>query len=275
MSFLPRQAPVSTASSSESLPIYMGKRKLVPAALHKELSEYTSLLRALQTNDTLDLASQLTKPRPKASTSQQSTPGFDLDDGRDQPVPSTVASRDITPSALSTKSRTSLKRSSSGKVVKEKDNWTRWPLLVEDIHAPEFSFQDEVKMLALHTLKKQEPIDSMDGPSEEQDEDAILPQPFLEAMTFECSTHLSRILSALAAHIPPVEKSMQNRIKPMNWEGVLDIVAVSGLVDSKFVFDPCSYVLNCLIILASCNRIVQDVQRRMELLYGPAANNCQ
>ena len=47
-----------------------GKRARVPAALHNELTEYSSLLRALRTSNTLDLASQLTTFASVASASQ-------------------------------------------------------------------------------------------------------------------------------------------------------------------------------------------------------------
>ncbi|GAW09555.1 hypothetical protein LENED_011718 [Lentinula edodes] len=37
------------------------QRKRIPAALHSELTEYSSLLRSLRTNDNLDVTSQLTR----------------------------------------------------------------------------------------------------------------------------------------------------------------------------------------------------------------------
>ena len=57
----------------------MGKRPKVPAALHSELSEYSSLLRALRTSDTLDLATQLTVPAPTLVSSHDADD--EADDG--------------------------------------------------------------------------------------------------------------------------------------------------------------------------------------------------
>lgn len=193
----------------------MGKRKAVPEALHQELSEYTSLLRALRTTDTLDLASQLTKP------------------------PDSLASNP-------------LKGKGKGKsrAKQDQDNWTRWPLLKGDFAAPEFTFEDEVKALAAEALLNEQrehwPTPPLNAEEEEEAEE--LPKSSLEALTLASSTHLTHILGALAVHIPPTEKSMQNRIKPIGWRGVLDILAVSGFADPKSV----SYLSICRIESCIC-----------------------
>ena len=203
-------------------------RKAVPAALHTEISEYVSLLRALRTSGTLDLSSQLTK-------AHQSAPKDAEDDAEGRVSLNRSDSRDITPS------HTPLSKSSAGHSTGKsgvKDNWTRWPLLEGDVHVPEFGLHDEIKMIASEALKLQfQPDSDVNNLSEDDnDEEKRLPQSFLDSLTLASSTHLSRLLSALAAHIPLTEKSMQNRILPIGWESVLDIVAVSGLVDPKSVF---------------------------------------
>ncbi|KIM92259.1 hypothetical protein PILCRDRAFT_333 [Piloderma croceum F 1598] len=229
----------------------MGKsRKSVPAALHSELSEYALLLRALRTSDTLDLTSQLTKALPQPSTFYERVNGADGDDGEEGIRPTVSASREDTPSAPSASKLKGSSRRSSSRKSKDKDNWTRWPLLEGYVHAPEFGFQDEIEMIASEALKLQQSQEDPDGDDHLPEEDYIesrLPQSLLDSLTLASSTHLSQILAALAAHVPLAEKSMQNRIKPIGWEGVLDIVAVSGLVDPK---------------------IVEVVQHRMERLYG-------
>ena len=65
----------------------MAKRRWIPAALHAELTEYSSLLRALRTSDTLDLASHLIQP-PPSFISQASLAGdvsVTDDDADDEP----------------------------------------------------------------------------------------------------------------------------------------------------------------------------------------------
>lgn len=191
----------------------MGKRKGIPAALHSDLSEYSSLLRALRTSETLDLASQLTKPLPQAVVSR-----LEVGEYVNPPGPST----------------STVPQGKEGrKNAIEKDNWTRWPLLVGDIHPPEFGFQDEIQTLAIQALESQR----LDDSDEERDNDISLPQSLLEALTLTTSTYLGQVLAALAANIPPIEKSMQNRLSPITWEGVLEMIGASGLMDSVFVFD--------------------------------------
>jgi hypothetical protein len=216
----------------------MGKRKKVPAALYTELSEYSSLIRALRTVDTLDLTSQLTRAQPAASPSQDTHESDESESEENDEAPSNPStSRGASSNAVSDKAKRS-KAGDSGK-AKAKDNWTRWPLLTRDLHTLQFDFRDEIKTLALQVLRSQQLEQHSDGdeaPLDEDDEDTILPPTLLDSLTLASSTHLSQVLSALAAHIPLTEKSMQNRINPIGWEGVLDIVAVSGLVDPKSVF---------------------------------------
>lgn len=211
----------------------MGRsRKTVPTALHTELSEYASLLRALRTSDTLDLSSQLTKAQPRTSTFAHED---DIGNAGDGIIP---ASRDITPNVISASKS---KGSPATQGASKKTNWTRWPLLEGDVHTPEFGFEDEIATIASEVLKlqRQADMEGDNGPPKDDDEGAYLPQSFLDSLTLASSTHLSQILSMLAAHIPLAETSMQNRIKPIGWEDVLDIVAVSGLVHPKSVFDQC------------------------------------
>ena len=47
-------------------------RPTVPAKLHAEISEYASLLRALETTDALDVAARLTEPQPARATRSRS-----------------------------------------------------------------------------------------------------------------------------------------------------------------------------------------------------------
>lgn len=193
----------------------MGRRKAVPAELHHELSEYTSLLRALRTTDTLDLASQLTKSAGPPRTSPVCNPTA-------QPTNKSKAKE------------------------KEKENWTRWPLLLGDFAAPEFTFEDEVRALAAEALliqrkyeeAPQEDTDlpqtqSLSQTSEQEEEEEAggdpedLPESHFSALTLATSTHLTQILAALASHIPHAEKSMQNRLKPLGWQSVLEIMAAT------------------------------------------------
>lgn len=257
----------------------MGKRTKVPAALHFELSEYASLLRALRTSNTLDLASQLTLAPTvsPASTHQDEHVQPVLDDEGESELPLTETTTDLhTPvegsvedeDAAVRRLRHRAKNTSKAKSKTPRDNWTRWPLLAGDVHVPEWSLEDEVRLLATQCLKTQlsatspplsgapgpdtegpsgetlaeapseygsaspvpvNPIHAEVGPDEEDAVDSLLPSPVIGALTASSGLFLSQLLALLAAYVPPGEKSMQNRMRPINWESVLDIVAVNGL----------------------------------------------
>lgn len=271
----------------------MGRRPKVPAALHSELSEYASLLRALRTSDTLDLASQLAATASAPATAPASVhDGVRIsDDEGESERPATESVADLREldersiddddvSARRPKRKAKHKAKAKAKAPKaSRDNWTRWPLLAGDVYVPEWSLEDEVRLLATQALKAQlredeepslptnEPADpaidtsTTDAPpagdigpvaasesgtanpaaeeslvDDSDDDEAVeelLPPHVLSSLTASSGRFLSQVLALLAAYVPPSEKSMQNRVHPITWESIVDIVAVNGLVDEK------------------------------------------
>lgn len=262
----------------------MGKRPKVPAALHSELSEYSSLLRALRTSNTLDLASQLTSsvpPTAPASTYEDDVAtDVSLDDEGESERPLTETATDSQDRAersqhsddpITHDLRRKAKR--KAKTTKApKDRWTRWPLLAGDVYVPEWSLEDEVRSIAAQALEAQlqdgsslstipaispaqaedeplgsnepetstpaqPPVDTQLPPDsvsdEDEDPESMLAPEILNGLTSSTARFLSQLLALLAAYVPPGEKSMQNRVRPVNWESVLDIAAVGGLVDQE------------------------------------------
>lgn len=269
------------------------KTKLIPIALHTELSEYTSLLRALRTNDILDVASQLARPYAGSSTrastvtardsslAPRSTDFADVElSDEDVGSSARVAERNMDdgesekPDSGSEyemggegKAKAKKRSSRSKKKKMERDEWTRWPLMVGDVHIPEWGFADEVLFLArqsiafrrsissehaydqpvdplepghdLHAMEgEQEPTEDVDDIDSES-EDELQPDVAhtLEALS---STHLTQVLSAVASHIPASSKSLQSRFMPLTWQHVLNIVSVEGIVDPQYVL---SYII--------------------------------
>jgi hypothetical protein len=221
-------------------------RKYVPAALRAEVSEYSSLLRALQTNNALDLVSRLTK-RPRVEVeSAVSTNDGDSDGDEDLDVPPSTNSSGSEVEWADKGARASRKRkrgdAPQGRV---RDKWTRWPLLASDVHVPEWGIEDEIKVLATHIMKahhrSQDPApqpthdDELDGQNVDDIEDEILESSCLDALTLGSSAMLSQILALLVAYVPLSEKSMQNRIVPIDSESVLNIVKAHDLFDEKSV----------------------------------------
>ena len=181
-----------------------GKRKAVPTALRSELEEYSFLLRALRTSDTLDLSSQLIR----AARSSQTPEGDD--DACGLPLAQTAEA------------------SGSNQISrKPKDNWTRWPLLIQDVPIPEWTLQDEVERLANRLLQ---PPNSPDEETEEYIDSASV-----KHLTLQTTEYLSHLFALIATHVPMVEGGMQNRLRPLNWENILAIVGTSGLVDPTCV----------------------------------------
>ncbi|KAH6910778.1 hypothetical protein BKA70DRAFT_1147044 [Coprinopsis sp. MPI-PUGE-AT-0042] len=168
--------------------------KKIPKQLHAELSEYTTLLRALKTRDLLDLSAQLQAPELTRRAE------WEPKDSSDQPRPLTY----------------------------KKEIWTRWPLDPKDIYVPIWEMQDEVAVVSRCVLKQQRASDSEREDDAEldsdDDDDPDLP-PYTYHITNLLNSFLDHIFATLALHTPPRPRSMLNRIAPLNWEFVLNTLA--------------------------------------------------
>jgi len=121
-------------------------------------------------------------------------------------------------------------------------NWTRWPLVPEDVHLPEWGFEDEVYSLAKHVLLSDVSyLNSRDTNSDdsnaliEDQAEVLLPPSSLRALADVSSSHLERILSALASYSLSAEESTHDRSHPLGWESVLNVVGAAGLVDGDII----------------------------------------
>jgi hypothetical protein len=231
----------------------MGKsRKLVPVALYSEVAEYTSLLRSLKTNNTLDISYRLAKPHTPSSALFIEPQSSNEREPEQSLTESAADALSLHPSADSSKQVAG--SSASETPAKTRDTWTRWPLLAGDVHMPEWSFEEEVHLVAKQCLASltvpHDPLvargaDARSDPGgvfdhspdqdNEIDDDDMLSPSTLRILADQCSLHLGQILSCLAAHVPLAGKSMQNRLQPVGWEDVLGIMSVSGLVGEQSV----------------------------------------
>ena len=215
-------------------------RQYIPTTLHSELTEYSTLLRALRTNSILDVSHHLTQ-HGKAD-------GYSSDDSDQESDESSSASDEPA---------TGEKRKRRDEPARKRDKWTRWPLLLNDLHKPTWSFQDEIAIIASQALKlvqpppfSQEESRSEDDSSCESDEmsstqddqrneldlDGDDPdhQSYFNYIAMSASAFLSDILMLLSSNIPPRPPSMQNRIEPVDWRSILEIVSV--VADEEYVF---------------------------------------
>ncbi|KAF4608004.1 hypothetical protein EYR40_000345 [Pleurotus pulmonarius] len=210
----------------------MGKRKQIPTELHSELSEYSSLLRALRTSHTLDLSSQLTQRQsssPSGSTSQEDLEELIvLDDAErsEDDLREEADAHTFEAMAADTSYRDARSSGSQTMGKKKSDTWTRWPLLAGDVLVPEWGFEDEIKLFALHVLRSHY---DQDAASDEDDwDEEFESSAWASSLAQVSSLHLSRILALLATHTPIGIKSMQNRINPVGWEMVINALGAYG-----------------------------------------------
>ncbi|KAF4603194.1 hypothetical protein EYR38_003604 [Pleurotus pulmonarius] len=210
----------------------MGKRKQIPTELHSELSEYSSLLRALRTSHTLDLSSQLTQRQsssPSGSTSQEDLDELIvLDDAErsEDDLREEADAHTFEAMAADTSYRDARSSGSQTTGKKKSDTWTRWPLLAGDVLVPEWGFEDEIKLFALHVLRSHY---DQDAASDEDDwDEEFESSAWASSLAQVSSLHLSRILALLATHTPIGNKSMQNRINPVGWEMVINALGAYG-----------------------------------------------
>lgn len=107
-------------------------------------------------------------------------------------------------------------------------SWSRWPLLLHHIPIPEWSLEDEVAVIASTVIKSQDD-DDPDHPS------------YIPYLTSSIASLLSTIFSLLAKHTPARPASMQNRIEPLNWRSVIDVIVtcdISEYSNPKYVLSP-------------------------------------
>ncbi|KAF9045343.1 hypothetical protein BJ165DRAFT_1528223 [Panaeolus papilionaceus] len=247
------------------------KKRRVSATLHSELTEYTSLLRALRTNDALDVTKHLTN-----------APSFARLDDPDAINISSSSSPMAGPSDLNHannfdfadesdngSSRKGKSRENSMPARNRRDHWTRWPLLLNDVLPPKWTLDDEIAVIASQTLKRRPspqfpvPCESLDGQHtgdepeivhardlELDEDDPDLPF-FVPFLTTTIANYLVTLLSLLNAHTPARPASMQNRIEPLDWRAVIDVIVCSGIQE------------------CSNPKIVENVIKRLEAIYGP------
>lgn len=129
-----------------------------------------------------------------------------------------------------------------------RDNWTRWPLPVNDVLKPEWSLDDEVGFIVSQLMKTRPPrpdfpvsVAQIGDPHETGDLHAYAPRilefdpedpdnPFyVPYITSVVSEYLSWLLALLASHMPARAAAMQNRIEPLNWRAVIDVVVSCGV----------------------------------------------
>lgn len=213
----------------------MGRRQLVPTALREELTEYSSLLRALRTADTLDLSYRLTRSQEPSSSEQD-------DDAQSR------ASSTSTNGRGSRKRKRSSSSSEETPLWRKRDHWTRWPIPAKDVPPPDWSLQEELGSIVKQALMSIERESDDDGIAKwDEDTDAEIDNDVdkEEAYVQDLATRLTPVIedlheslfALLCAHTIARPDGMQNRIEPFDWRDLVNILgspAAAHLVDEKY-----------------------------------------
>ncbi|KAH9474865.1 hypothetical protein JR316_0013333 [Psilocybe cubensis] len=248
-----------------------GTSRKVPAALHHELSEYASLLRALRVRDMMDLTKHILKPNPFLTDAETNPSGASHAGPSDLNHPFNAQTQ---PKSAKAKGKQKAESSPDKPKQIRRDHWTRWPLLLEDVPPPEWNLSDEVAVIASQVLKARPPLafpcpisssDVDDLMAEEDEDDRVVkvremdvdsddPDPpfYIPYLTSIMAKFLSTIFRILASHTPRRPASMQNRIEPLGWRSVIDVVVSCGIPEFA---NP---------------KVVENVIKRIERLVGPS-----
>ncbi|KAF9011893.1 hypothetical protein BDQ17DRAFT_1420297 [Cyathus striatus] len=242
----------------------MSKRRVVPAGLRSELDQYSSLLRALRTRSTRNVTAQLSKPPPRFFTGTALHRSIDGDDDHSDdseysavddpdlrephlpPQPPQPALNDAPgagPSDLNhpSNSQSSVpvagqkrKRTNKSTTRSGRDLWTRWPLPINDVEVPEFTLEEELVALAKDSLKRNPPP-LPDITYQPGGRSTSYGTPFIRNSYVTDSdsdehrfSFLSSIFALLSAHTQPGSASTRNRVQPMDWKSILDILSIFG-----------------------------------------------
>jgi hypothetical protein len=230
-------------------------RQNVPAALHSELSEYASLLRAIRANSTLDLVPQLNSENVSwtagrynydVATGEEDQQVDDLNSSEEPEEGSSGHGKEKEAESQKLKRTRKRKRDDDGQ-------WTRWPLLLEHCPKPEWTFEEEISAISERCLRAQAQATtpsrphSAPGSSTQSDHDDHsssehigteqniqefnLPPAFLKGLTVNMATKLSNLFSLLAQHRLDATWTKHSRAAPMGWRDIIDIAGANRIFD--------------------------------------------
>ncbi|KAJ3526315.1 hypothetical protein NMY22_g10210 [Coprinellus aureogranulatus] len=186
-----------------------------------EFSEYASLVRSIRVQNTTDLASKLLDNDSSSS---------DDEDNQTEVVES------------------SSKGSSSPPKKVKLDS--RWPLEPSQVVIPRWDLRDEVLAIARAAAPRNPEAEEEASLEEEEELENDILQPIPDIV----QDLLVSVMNLLAVHIPPVTDTFQNRMRPVGWEHVLNVLSASlhGREQGLLTAD-----------------VIKATRTRLEQLYGP------
>ncbi|KAJ3504164.1 hypothetical protein NMY22_g18012 [Coprinellus aureogranulatus] len=188
-----------------------------------EFSEYASLVRSIRVQNTTDLASKLLD-------NDSSSSDDDEDDNETEVVESSTKGSSSPPKKVKLDSR--------------------WPLEPSQVVIPRWDLRDEVLAIARAAAPRNPDVE--EEPSLEEEEE--LENDILHPIPDIVQDLLVSVMNLLAVHIPPVTDTLQNRMRPVGWEHVLNVLSASlhGREQGLLTAD-----------------VIKSTRTRLEQLYGP------
>lgn len=215
-----------------------GKARRVAPELHSELTEYSALLRALRTSNTMDLTTQLSRHYQENGADYYHEEPFSQNASDEEGSDSLRPTSPIAGPSTSPPPSGALKRKSSAspppipisdkKRQKLKVALTKWPLLLEDVSKPEWTLQEEISVMM---SKIQQDDDDDDADSD----DDVDKEEYLPHFALATSSFLDSILAVIASYTQSRADSLQNRLNPIDWKYVLQVVGSENMMDPTCV----------------------------------------
>jgi hypothetical protein len=195
-----------------------------------ELQEYSSLLRALKYSGAIDvdplvLGPPVDLPEPGYEDEDDDDVEAVRGDSKDEPDftsgPCGLEQYEEKPgpkgSSLTSLAQTALD-------LQQNIKRRRWPLMADELPSMEWDLRGEIARFAYHTLL----------PSD-LEEDGMENNAAIRAVTLSTLDHLAEILNCIAVFNGPNAPRVKERLRPMGWQSILDIVEVHGAVNVKLV----------------------------------------
>ncbi|KIY49809.1 hypothetical protein FISHEDRAFT_13625, partial [Fistulina hepatica ATCC 64428] len=104
-------------------------------------------------------------------------------------------------------------------------------LLARNAFVTEWGLQDEIAVLAARYSRDQAEDNTCGNglPEDHEDEDDVLDERYISAVTASSRSFLARIFSLIAVHTPSRASSLQNRLKPISWVNIMELLSVARL----------------------------------------------
>lgn len=228
-----------------------------------EFTEYASLVRSIRVENTTELAWKLL-----------SAPNSDDDEDTEDEGGSSSKRRSKSIKSNGDDGESEKSYDSDGSDDSADSTFdSRWPLGPDEVVVPKWHLRDEI----LGFARAIAPRNSSPGsrarrvPKKTQQR---LENDILQPIPDMVKDLLVFVVDLMAVHVPPITDNLQNRIKPVSWEHVLNVLSGSLHGREQGPFTAEWVPIHLLLRESSIDSIllssmIKDARTRLEELYGP------